>query len=131
MRLLQIPSSNCWRAVETPTDPNVAWLIKRNYLTTTHPNISFAVSMVSQFMSTPRLPHWEVVLRIVKYLKSHPRCSLFYQAGGHLRVEAFNDSDWVGGPSDRRSTAGYCVFLVDISSIGRVEEYEAKSGCKV
>ena len=36
---------------------------------------------------------------------------MFYRASGHLRVEAFTDSDWAGGPSDRRSTTGYCIFL--------------------
>ena len=84
---------------------------KLNYLTITRPDISFAVSMVSQFMSAPRLPHWEDVLRIVKYLKAHPGRGLFYQANGHLRVETFTDSDWAGGASDRRSTTGYCTFL--------------------
>jgi len=62
-------------------------------------------------MSAPRYPHWEAVLRIVKYLKRHPGRGLLYRASGHLRVEAFTDSDWAGGPSDRRSTTGYCVFL--------------------
>ena len=31
---------------------------KLNYLTITRPDISFAVSMVSQFMSSPRTTHW-------------------------------------------------------------------------
>ena len=75
------------------------------------PDIFFAVSVVSQFMSAPRLPHWEAVLRIVKYLKAHPGRGLFYRENGHLCVEAFTDSDWVGAPSDRRYTTGYCVFL--------------------
>lgn len=116
------------KPVETPMDPNVKLCVdqgellpnpdqyrrlvgKLNYVTVTRPDISFAVSVVSQFMSAPRLPHWEAVLRIVKYLKAYPGCGLFYRANGHLRVEAFTDSDWAGSPSDRRSTTGYCVFL--------------------
>jgi len=35
---------------------------KLNYLTITRPNISFAVSVVSQFMSSPCTTHWDVVL---------------------------------------------------------------------
>ena len=69
----------------------VALVEKLNCLTVTRPDISFAVSLVSRFMSAPRLPHWEAVLRIVKYLKAHPGRGLFYS--GHLRVEAFTDSD--------------------------------------
>ena len=74
------------KPVETPMDPNVKLCVdqgeifphpdryrrlvgKLNYLTNTRPDISFAVSVVSQFMSAPRLPHWEACLRIVKYLR--------------------------------------------------------------
>lgn len=112
------------RPVETPMDPNVKLCVdqrellhnpnqyrrlvgKLNYLTITRPDISFAISLVSQFMPAPHHPHWEAFLRIVKYLKLHPGWGLLYRTCGHLRVEAFTDSDWAGGPSDRRSTTGY------------------------
>ena len=66
---------------------------KLNYLTITRPDISFAVSVLSQFMKDPRLPHWEAVIRIVRYLKAHPGHSLLYKANGHLGVEAYIDTD--------------------------------------
>ena len=84
---------------------------KLNYLTITRPDISFAVSVLSQFMKDPRLPHWEVVIRIVRYLKAHPGCSLLYKANGHLWVEAYIDTDQAGSPSDRKSTTVHCTFL--------------------
>ena len=84
---------------------------KLNYLTITRPDISFAVSVLGQFMKDPRLPHWEAVIRIVRYLKAHPSRGLLCKANGHLRVEAYNDANWVGSPSDRKSTTGYCTFL--------------------
>lgn len=34
------------------------------YLTGPRPDISFAVSLVSQFMQEPRTSHWEAVIRI-------------------------------------------------------------------
>ena len=67
------------KPVETPMDPNVKLyedqgellsnperyrhlVGKLNYLTITHLDISFAVSVLSQFMKDPRLPHWEAVV---------------------------------------------------------------------
>ena len=62
-------------------------------------------------MKDPRLPHWEAVIRIVRYLKAYPSRGLLYKANGHLRVEAYIDANWVGLPSDRKSTTRYCTFL--------------------
>ena len=84
---------------------------KLNYLTITRPDISFVVSVLSQFMKDPHLPHWEAVIRIVRYLKVHPGCGLLYKANGHLRVEVYTDANWAGSPSDRKSTTRYCTFL--------------------
>ena len=44
------------------------------YLTVTHPDISYAVHVVNQFMVAPRPPHYVVVLRILQYLKG----TIFY-----------------------------------------------------
>jgi hypothetical protein len=38
---------------------------KLTYLTITRPDISYAVSVVSQFLEAPRVSHWEAVTRIV------------------------------------------------------------------
>ena len=70
------------RPIDTPMDPNVKLLTgqreplsnperyrrlvgKLNYLTVTRPDISFPVSVVSQFMTSPRDSHWEAVVRIL------------------------------------------------------------------
>ena len=75
--------------VDTPMDPNVKLLPnqgelfsdvrryrrlvgKLNYLTVTRPDISFAVSVVSQFLNSPCEGHWEAVVRILRYLKRAP-----------------------------------------------------------
>ncbi|XP_043697502.1 secreted RxLR effector protein 161-like [Telopea speciosissima] len=84
---------------------------KLNYLTVTRPDIAFSVSMVSQFLSSPRTSHWDAVIRILRYLKKAPSRGIVYQDHGHSRVEGFSDADWVGSPTDRRSTIGYCTFV--------------------
>ncbi|KAK8954800.1 hypothetical protein KSP39_PZI002048 [Platanthera zijinensis] len=50
------------------------------YLTNTRPDISFAVSVVSQFMHAPRTSHLDAVFRILHYLKGSPGLGLFYRS---------------------------------------------------
>lgn len=42
---------------------------KLNYLTVTRPDISYAVSVVSQFMSSPTVHHWAALKQVLCYLK--------------------------------------------------------------
>lgn len=37
------------------------------YLTTTRPNISFAVSKLSQFFTNPTLCHWQALQRVLRW----------------------------------------------------------------
>ncbi len=39
------------------------------YMTITRPYLSYAIGMVSQFMQTPRKPHFDAVKHILKYIK--------------------------------------------------------------
>ncbi|GAV71585.1 hypothetical protein CFOL_v3_15075, partial [Cephalotus follicularis] len=84
---------------------------KLNYLTVIRPDLVFPVSVVSQFLSSPRSSHWDDVIRILRYLKGSPGRGLLYCDHGHYWVEGFSDADWAESPYDRRSTTGYCVFV--------------------
>ena len=42
------------------------------YLSHTRPNITFAIRVVSQYMRSPCQRHFDVVYRILKYLKKNP-----------------------------------------------------------
>jgi len=48
------------------------------YLSHTRPDIAYAVSVVSQFMHSPREPHMESVYRILRYLKSSSGKGLWF-----------------------------------------------------
>ncbi|XP_060210064.1 secreted RxLR effector protein 161-like [Lycium barbarum] len=84
---------------------------KLNYLIVTRPDIAFAVSVVSQFMSAPTVKHWEALEQILCYLKRAPRLAILYSNHGYTRVECFADADYAGSKIDGRSTTGYCVFV--------------------
>jgi hypothetical protein len=81
------------------------------YLTLTHPDLSFAINKVCQFLHSPTDVHWVVVKSILKYLKGYTRLGLKIMKNNYLLVTAFSDVDWAGYIDDRRSTGGYVVFL--------------------
>ena len=81
------------------------------YLSHTRLDIAYAVSLVSQFMHSPRTIHLDVVFRILRYLKSNLGKELLFSNNGHLGIEAFADADCAGSPNDRRSTFGFCAFV--------------------
>ncbi|RVW98382.1 Retrovirus-related Pol polyprotein from transposon RE2 [Vitis vinifera] len=116
------------KPVDTPMDPNVKLVPRQgeplgdpgryrrlvgklNYLTITRPDISFPVSVVSQFLQSPCDSHWDAVIRILRYIKSTPGQGVLYENRGHTQVVGYTDADWAGSPTDRRSTSGYCVFI--------------------
>jgi hypothetical protein len=81
------------------------------YLTVTHPDISYAVHLFSQFMSAPRSIHYVAVLHILRYVKGTLFQGLHFSSCSSLELRCYSDADWAGDPTDRRSTTGYCFFL--------------------
>lgn len=85
---------------------------KLDHLTVTHPYISYAVSIASQFMSASTVKHWAALQQILSYLKGDFGLGILYSDYGHNCVECFANADWAGSRMDRRSTTNYSVFLV-------------------
>ncbi|KAA8550319.1 hypothetical protein F0562_002003 [Nyssa sinensis] len=81
------------------------------YLTVTRPDISYAVHLVSQFMSAPRSTHYAAVLRILRYVKGTLFHGLHFSSCSSLELHSYSDADWAGDPTDHRSTTGYCFLL--------------------
>jgi hypothetical protein len=80
------------------------------YLIVTRPDISFVVSMVSQFMHAPRTSHLSAIDRILRYLKCTPGQGIWMRKNGSNDVVSFSDADWAGS-CDRKSTTGFCTFV--------------------
>ncbi|XP_019158346.1 PREDICTED: uncharacterized protein LOC109155074 [Ipomoea nil] len=81
------------------------------YLLLTHPDLSFAVNRLCQFMHNPTQDNWAAVKRVLRYVKGTLHLGLRLTASSAPVVHAFSDSDWVGCSLDRKSTAGYVVFF--------------------
>ncbi|GJT64503.1 hypothetical protein Tco_1015983 [Tanacetum coccineum] len=81
------------------------------YLTTSRPDIMFAVCDCARFQVTLKTSHFNVVKRIFRYLKGQPKLGLWYPRDSPFDLEAFFDSDYAGASIDRKSTTEGCQFL--------------------
>lgn len=62
----------------------------------TRPDLSCAVSLVSQFMQNPKVPHKNATLRILRYLRKDPDIGLVQKKcdkGQILNIHCFADAD--------------------------------------
>ena len=76
----------------------------------TRPDLAFAVSVVSRFMSKPGPMYWMAVKRIMRYLKSTLDMRLRIR-GQHINIKSYSDADWIGNVENRRSISGYVFFI--------------------
>ena len=81
------------------------------YLTATRPDIMYAVSLLSRYMSRPTGVHYEAAKRILRYLQGTSKFGIFYKRNGNHELIGFTDSDYAGSLEDRRSTSGYIFIL--------------------
>lgn len=81
------------------------------YVTVTRSDIAYAVNKVCQFTHAPKESHWQVVKRILWYLRGTGHYGLTLSRSSNLKLTAFCDVDWGSDVDDRRSTASYCVCL--------------------
>lgn len=87
---------------------------KLNYIATIWPDISFAPSLVSQFLEKPKSISLGCSTRNSQVFERMTGCGILYKAQGHLYIEGYIDADWANSPFDRRSTTGYVHFLEEI-----------------
>nr|GEV57516.1 putative ribonuclease H-like domain-containing protein [Tanacetum cinerariifolium] len=81
------------------------------YLTSSRPDIMFAVCACVRFQVTPKALHLHAVKRIFRYLKGKLHLGLWYPKDSPFDLVAYSDSDYAGASLDRKSTTGGCQFL--------------------
>nr|GEZ63512.1 uncharacterized mitochondrial protein AtMg00810-like [Tanacetum cinerariifolium] len=81
------------------------------YLTSSRPDIMFAVCACARFQVTLKALHLHVVKRIFRYLKGKPHLGLWYPKDSPFDLVAYSDSDYDGVSLDIKSITGGCQFL--------------------
>ncbi|XP_039119631.1 uncharacterized mitochondrial protein AtMg00810-like [Dioscorea cayenensis subsp. rotundata] len=81
------------------------------YLTHTHPDISYAVGILSRFMSNPTKQYLGAGKRLLRYLCGTKNLGLWYSRSMECRLQGYSDSDWGGCTDDRKSTSGMIFNL--------------------
>ena len=82
------------------------------YLAHTRPDLAYALGIINQFMHNPGEQHMNVVMRILRYLKSAPGKGILFTKNVDCQsVDAYTDADWAGAIDDRRSTSRYFTFV--------------------
>ncbi|XP_039013632.1 uncharacterized protein LOC120143359 [Hibiscus syriacus] len=74
-------------------------------------DIAFGVSVINQYMHTPREKHLEVTYKILRYLKGTSGKGLHFKKTSNWNVEVYTDADWAGSANDRHSTSGYYSYV--------------------
>ncbi|GKC81098.1 putative ribonuclease H-like domain-containing protein [Tanacetum coccineum] len=81
------------------------------YLTTSRPDIMFAVCAYARFQVTPKTSHLLAVKRIFRYLKGKPTLGLWYSRDSPFKLVDYTNSDYARATQDRKSTTRGCQFL--------------------
>jgi len=109
------PLERNWKQKITDDDPPVdrktyQHLVgKLIYLSLIRPNITFSMSLISQFMHTPTKRHMDVAIQILRYLKGSLGKGLLFRKMSTRDVVGYSNADGVGAVDDSKSTTGYCT----------------------
>lgn len=75
----------------------------------TRPDISYVVGQLCRFMSAPRVKHYELARRVLKYLKQTKDARLIYKQND-FSIRMYSDADHKNG-TEMICTSGGMVFL--------------------
>ncbi|GKA06001.1 putative ribonuclease H-like domain-containing protein [Tanacetum coccineum] len=81
------------------------------YLTSSRPDIMFAVCACARYQVNLKVSHLHAMKRIFRYLKGQPKLGLWYPKDYPFDLVAYTDSDYAGASLDRKSTTRGCQFL--------------------
>jgi hypothetical protein len=81
-----------------------------NYLSIlTRPDISYAVSALSQFLEDPGLSHYNAAEQVFRYISGTRELGLTFKKQPEAKLKAYVDADWGNCLITRRSVTGWVV----------------------
>ena len=87
----------------------------------TRPDLAYAISTLSRFMSNPGKPYWEALKYLLRYINGSANVGLSYKKRFNtLDLVGYVDSDFAGERDTRKSTTGLFFTLVETASIGNL-----------
>ncbi|GJS90390.1 zinc finger, CCHC-type containing protein, partial [Tanacetum coccineum] len=79
-------------------------------MTCIRPDIAFDVGKLSRYTSNPSTQHWQVIQRVLKYLKKTMDYRLTY-TGYPSVLEGYTNASWISNTEDNSSTSGWVFML--------------------
>ncbi|CAH9067875.1 unnamed protein product [Cuscuta epithymum] len=81
-------------------------------MVSTRPDIAYAVSCLSRYMSNPGLPHWNALKWLLRYLISTVKHGLiFSKCASGIELIGYVDSNYANDRDNRKSTTSYVFTL--------------------
>ncbi|GJV12127.1 putative ribonuclease H-like domain-containing protein [Tanacetum coccineum] len=81
-------------------------IVSLMYLTSSRPDIMFAVCACARYQVNSKVSHLHAVKRIFRYLKGQPKLGLWYPKDSPFDLVAYTNSDYARASLDRKSTTG-------------------------
>ncbi|GJU95277.1 hypothetical protein Tco_1320033 [Tanacetum coccineum] len=95
------------------------------YLTSSRPDIMFAVCVYARFQVNPKVLHLYAVKIIFRYLKGQPKLGLWYLKDSPFDLVAYTNSDYAGASLDRKSTIG-AEYIATSNCCGQTKHIEIR-----
>ncbi|GKB89825.1 hypothetical protein Tco_0962097 [Tanacetum coccineum] len=89
------------------------------YLTSSRPDIMFAVCACARYQVNTKVSHLHAGKRIFRYLKGQPKSGLWNPKDSPFDLVAYTDSDYAGASLDRKSTTGESEYVASSSCRGQ------------
>eukprot|EP00253_Pinus_taeda_P008081 PITA_08081 len=135
---IDTPLPGGWRKEDATSGEEVDATVYRQlvgslmYLVNTRPDICYAVNQLSQAMVKLTKLFWKAGKHVLRYLRGTSGYGLWYRQEDELKLCGFMDADWVGIPTDRKSTSGgvFSIGSTIVSWYNRKQRSMALSSAK-